>query len=123
MMKPLELAVGAVVAIAVAATIADTASGQTPPADRGVTIHLAEAQTAPPAPLRAAAAVRYARASIEKACGAVTYRLSTGNGKGTCAAGASVAECTDGAGNTARMYCERGCTVTTGSGACEEKRA
>ncbi|MFC3077057.1 hypothetical protein ACFODL_03025 [Phenylobacterium terrae] len=120
MMKPLELAVGAVVAIAVAATIADTASGQTPPVDRGVTIQLAQADAAPP---KAAAPVRYARASIEKTCGGVTYRLSTGTGKGTCASGVSVAECTDGAGNTARMYCERGCTLTTGSGACEEKRA
>ena len=67
--------------------------------------------------------MRYAHASIEKTCGALTYRLSTGTGKGTCATGAAVAECTDGAGNTARMYCDRGCTLTTGSGACEEKRA
>lgn len=123
MMKPLELGVGAVVAIAVAATIADTAAGQTPPVDRAVTIVLAQADAAPPAPKRAAAPVRYAHASIEKTCGNVTYRLSTGTGKGTCASGVAVAECTDGAGNTARMYCERGCTVTTGSGACEEKRA
>lgn len=122
MMKPLELAVGAVVAIAVAATIADTASGQTPPVDRGVTIQLAQADTAPPPAKKLAPPVRYAMASIEKTCGNVTYRLSTGSGKGTCATGVAVAECTDGAGNTARMYCERGCTVVTGSGACEEKR-
>jgi hypothetical protein len=122
MMKPLELAVGAVVAIAVAATVADTASGQTPPSDRGLSIRLAEAPAAP-APLRAAPAVRYAHATIEKTCGGVTYRLSTGTGKGTCATGVSIAECTDGAGNTARMYCERGCTLTTGAGACEETRA
>lgn len=118
MMKPLELAVGGVVAIAVAATIADTASGQTLRVERGVTIELAQADTAP----KAVAPVRYARASIEKTCGAVTYQLSTGTGKGTCASGASLAECTDGAGNTARMHCERGCTLTTGTGACEEKK-
>ncbi|HEX2561332.1 hypothetical protein [Phenylobacterium sp.] len=121
MMKPLELAVGAVVAIAVAATIADTAAGQTPPADRGVTIRLAQADTAAPAPKKLGSPVRYALASIEKTCGNVTYKLSTGNGKGTCATGVAVAECTDGAGNTARLYCERGCTLTTGSGACQEK--
>lgn len=116
MMKPLELAVGAVVAIAVAATIADTASGELPPPDRGLTIRLAE-----PTPPPASPAIRYA--SITKTCGNITYRLSTGTGKGSCATGVSVAECTDGAGATARMYCERGCTLTTGSGACEEKRA
>jgi hypothetical protein len=123
MMKPLELAVGAVVAVAIAATIADTASGQTPPVERDVAIQPARTETAAPAAKKLVPPVRYAMASIEKTCGNVTYRLSTGSGKGTCATGVAVAECTDGAGNTARMYCERGCTVVTGSGACEETRA
>ena len=116
MMKPLELAVAAVVAIAIAATIADTASGETPPAEHGLTIRLAE-MTAP-APARPTG-VRYAKVSIEKTCGAVTYKLSTGNGKGTCASGVNVAECTDGAGNSAKLYCDQGCSLTTGSGLCE----
>jgi hypothetical protein len=115
MLKPLELAVAAVVAIAIAATIADTASGETPPVERGLTIRLAEMQTPPPR----VAQVRYSKVSIEKTCGGVTYKLTTGNGKGACATGAAMAECTDGAGNTARMYCERGCTLTTGTAACE----
>ncbi|HEY9219723.1 MAG TPA: hypothetical protein VIO94_16870 [Phenylobacterium sp.] len=120
MIRPLELAVASVVAIAVAATIADTASGQTHAGAReGVTIRLAEA--APQGPGQIAAPVRYTHASIEKTCGNVTYKLSTGNGKGTCATGVSVAECTDGAGNTAKMYCDKGCTTTSGSGSCGAK--
>lgn len=42
MMKPLELAVGAVVAIAIAATIADTAAGQNPPPAPGLSARLTE---------------------------------------------------------------------------------
>lgn len=118
MIKPLELAVGAVVAIAIAATIADTAAGQTPAPSRGMTIRLAEAPLAPAGPTRLGAPVRFTQASIEKTCGTVIYRLSTGNGKGTCATGVAVAECTDGAGNTAKMYCDKGCTTATGSGTC-----
>lgn len=118
MMKPLELAVGAVVAIAIAATIADTASGDTPPRkEAGMTIRLAEPD---PAGRPQIAGVRYARGAIEKTCGARTFRLTTGSGKGACASGVALAECTDGAGNTARLYCESGCGLTTGSAQCQQ---
>lgn len=120
-MKPLEMAVGAVVAIAVAATIADTAAGEAPPLGQGLTVLVADQGQARPEPMRAP--VRYAAAEIEKTRGSITYRLSTGRGKGVCATGAAIAECTDGAGNTARMYCDHGCTLTTGAVTCEEKRA
>jgi hypothetical protein len=60
-------------------------------------------------------------ASIEYKCGNTTYKLSTGNKKGICGVGASVAECTDSNGNFSRVECDVGCKNTKGSGTCETK--
>lgn len=65
--------------------------------------------------------VRVTKASIEYKCGDTTYKLSTGNGKGICGVGGTVAECNDSKGNSSRVQCDVGCKNTKGSGTCEIK--
>ena len=61
---------------------------------------------------------RYSRASIDFMCGNTKYSLSTGTGRGTCRSGKTVADCTAGQGNSAKVYCSSGCSAS-GKGSCK----
>jgi|GEM_PF-4587969 len=78
------------------------------------------ALAAPPATTTIAAPVKQSKATIDYKCGKTTYTLTTGNGSGICGSGASVAECTDSNGNSAKVYCSKGCS-SSGSGSCTTK--
>ena len=61
---------------------------------------------------------RYNKASIDFMCGNIKYSLSTGTGGGICGSGKTVAECTDGKGNSSKVYCSSGCSAK-GKGSCK----
>ncbi|CAN5185969.1 hypothetical protein BH10PSE9_BH10PSE9_07460 [soil metagenome] len=54
--------------------------------------------------------VPHVGASIDFTCpNGKKFSLTTGNKKGVCGSGYSVAECNDGKGNMSKIYCDRGC--------------
>ena len=61
---------------------------------------------------------RYNKASIDSLCGTIKYSLSTGTGGGICGSGKTVAECTDGKGNSSNVTCSTGCSAK-GKGSCK----
>lgn len=68
--------------------------------------------------------VRHTGASLDFTCpNGKKFSLTTGNKKGYCGSGVSVAECTDGNGNSARVECNNpasgtNCTGSKGTGEC-----
>lgn len=66
--------------------------------------------------------------TINVECGEKTYKVSTGSQKGSCQVNhgsdgkTESATCSDGAGNSATVLCNSGCSSTKNSGTCQRSK-